>query len=260
MKVLSLEMGDNRDGNTRPIGIHSQGSSALQWFDLGTFGGERTDVWVMCMEVASNGMIVGHAPTQEGNVHAFAWTTQSGLVDVGTLEGHTQSAAFGVNKSGSLIVGWSGVTLWGDDAAPVVSVVWTREGPGPMWKVQKLDTQGFEQVTGWTAWTVNNNGQIVGSGWDNLAQVQVAFLWQPIPGENGWKVMKLETTPDYPNALAQNINEAGEIVGHAVTPDWTTALPALWKPAARNGSTWTLTFAANIVGRGTGVESRLWHQ
>ena len=246
---VAVGLGDNPDGNLRPIGVPLRGPQAFQWFDLGTLGGETKDCcWSMCMEVANSGLIVGHTPAPDGSIRAFAWTAASGVVDLGTLEGHTQSIVGGVNKAGNLIVGWSGVTLW-DDSLPVV---WTLDGPGKSWTIHKLDTQGFEQVSGWAAWTVNNNGQIVGSGWDNAAQVQVPFLWNPVPGVNGWKAMNLETSTAHPHAEAVDINQAGEIVGNVFAPDWSTALPALWRPAAPAGSDWKLTVLPTLSGLGSG--------
>ncbi len=59
--------------------------------------------------------------------------------------------------------------------------------------------------------------------------------------------MRLETSTDYPNAEARDINQAGEIVGYVATADW-TAVPALWKPAAPNGSTWKLTVLPTLSG------------
>ncbi len=245
-------LGDIPGGNTRPIGVALRGSRALQWFDLGTLGGERTDSWVMCMEIANTGLIVGHAPTQKGDVHAFAWTPKSKMVDIGTLEGHINSAAFGVNKLGSLIVGWSGVELWGSDALPVAwtsVVAWTPNGPTVSWKIHKLDTEGFDSAT---AWTVNDFGQIVGEAWDNSAQVNVGVLWNPVAGGKGWKVMRLEASPDYPNGVARDINELGEIVGLAINSDWSTALPALWKPATLLRRSWNLTVLPTLSGLSQG--------
>jgi uncharacterized membrane protein len=245
---VAVGTGDNRDGNLRPIGAPLRGPQAFQWFDLGTLGGETTDCcWSMCMEVANSGLIVGHTPAPDGSIRAFAWSKASGLVDLGTLEGHTQSVAGGVNKDGNLIVGFAG--MWGDDALPVV---WTPDKPGKSWTVHKLDTQGFEQVVDWAVWTVNNNGQIVGEGWDSAAEVNIPFLWNPVPGGNGWKIMKLETSADHPHAAARDINQAGEIVGYVWTPDWSAGLPALWKPVAPAGSDWRLTVLPTLSGLAQG--------
>ena len=87
---------------------------------------------LLAMEYPDTGMIVGQSPTTEGYFHAFAWTAKSGMVDIGTLadigySGHNYSRANAVNKSGSLIVGWSGNDNYGYDILPVV---WTRKVVG----------------------------------------------------------------------------------------------------------------------------------
>ena len=242
---VAVGHGDNLDGNLRPIGVPLRGTQAFQWFDLGTLGGETNECClVMCMEVANSRLIVGHAAIAEGYIHAFAWTKLSGMVDLGTLDGHQYSLAFGVNKSGTLIVGWSGVTWYGPDTLPVV---WTPDGSGKTWKIHKLDMGGFELLTYWYAATANDPGQIVGYAWDDSAQNDLAFVWNRVPGKNEWKIMRLPVSAELPNAQPWDINQAGEIVGWVADPDW-NGLPALWKPVAPAGSAWELTVLPTLSG------------
>ena len=165
-------------------------------------------------------MIVGKAPTTEGYFHAFAWTAKSGMVDIGTLadigySGHNYSRAVAVNKSGSLIVGWSGNDNYGYDILPVV---WTRKvvgasgGPTTTWTIQKLDTTGFPHSYGWWGLGVNDFGQITGTAWDDDTVSEPGVVWEPVPG-GGWKITRLPALPDYPNAHPVGINDRGEIAG-----------------------------------------------
>ncbi len=235
---IAVGFGDDSVGNTRAVGVFMRGPDAPEWFDIGTLGGQT---FAMCMAVADNGLVVGHGLTAEGKMHGFVWSRQAGLIDLGTLEGHTQSAAYGVNKSGTLIVGWSGVEEWDKEMRPVV---WTRSGPTGKWFIRELDTQGLGQLVA-RPWKVNNNGQIVGSGWDDAGQFLVGILWNPIAG-TGWKPIRLESSATYLHSETSGINEAGEIVGGLYTSDWSEAFPALWKPDT--ASTWILTVLPTLSG------------
>ena len=155
------------DGYTHPIAAPIFGLAAGKWFDLGTLGGERYDE-VMCMGVADTGLIVGHAALQDDvTIHAFAWTPATGMVDIGVLtdQGFNFSLAYEVNRSGSLIVGFSGSGWYSSDTLPVVwtrNLVWASGRPALQWTISKLDTRGFDGSTGWYATSVNNAGQIIG--------------------------------------------------------------------------------------------------
>ena len=246
--------GDAADGYMHAFGVSLHGPNAMQWFDLGNLGGVFAPwgVKAQALGIADNGMIVGlaaivHTPYYDPDSgytfedfwwHAFAWTPKSGMVDIGTLEslGEFSTALGGnVNKAGTLIVGWSG--NW-ELAPPVVwtpKVEWTKRGPTTTWNIQKLETVGYPDACCWGANSVNNLGQIVGSGGGS------AWVWNPVPGRNQWKITHLPASSDYPNAHANAINEYGDIVGYVASSDLTTTLPALWKQASRSGNIWKLT-------------------
>ncbi len=202
---------------SRPFFVATKGPAAFQMLDLGTLGGDRTDEWTMSMEVNNSGLVVGHAPTATGPVHAFAWSQQLGQkVDLGTLGQLSFSAAFGVNDAG-LIVGVSGDDEWQTNWAPVV---WTPNPDRTSWTIHKLDTTEADQVCCWWVQTANNNGQLVGSGWDDAIQRQVAFVWLPDKQAGAWKLTRLPVDPAFPNAYAWDINDSGQIVGWMATTDW----------------------------------------
>jgi probable HAF family extracellular repeat protein len=254
---IVVGFGDIASGYTRPIGVPLFGRDAGQWFDLGTLGGERTDTEVMCMGIAQTGMIVGHAAIPDTTVHAFAWTKKFGMVDIGTLaddsnfKGYTWSLAYNVNKSGTLIVGWGSTEWMGRSSLPVV---WTREVPARhetaiTWKIQKLDTTGFEQFHWWYATAVNNYGQIIGTA-ANDDGVGIAVLWNPVPGKEGWEIMQLPVPGNYPNAAPSDLNDRGEIVGYLAAPDWSTWFPALWKPVGHQRSAYDVTWLPALASWG----------
>jgi len=131
-------------------------------------------------------------------------------------------------------VGWSGVEESCLTCAPTLPVVWTpsvvwKDGkPVARWKIQKLDTDGFDEMTYWFAWTVNDFGQIVGEA-SNSEGAFVGVLWTPLP--NGkWKITKLPAVSDYPESEPFNINDRGEITGDIEPADFSVWIPAYWKP------------------------------
>jgi probable HAF family extracellular repeat protein len=130
-----------------------------------------------------SGMVVGSTATGiPNNGHAFLWTpdmpngTTGSSVDLGTLDGLTQSQAHDVNESGT-IVGSSGNGVRG--------FVWTSDD-------LMLDLNDLLDASGagWTlqsANAINDAGMIVGLGLfdpdgpGGLAVVQRPFLLTPVP-------------------------------------------------------------------------------
>jgi len=253
--------GDTASGYTDPIAVPLFGANANQWFDLGILGGTFTGFGITdtpyCSGISNTGMIVGQALTSEGYFHAFAWTPKAGMVDIGTLadigySGYNVSLATAVNKSGTLIVGWSGSEWAGMDALPVVwtpKVVGTPGGPTTTWNIQKLDTTGFEQAFWWWALGVNNFGQITGTAYDLATGTEPGVVWEPVSG-GGWKITLLPTPADYPHAHPVTINNMGEIAGRVASTDFSTAaLPVFWSKQSREGGSWNFTVLPNLPDR-----------
>jgi len=237
---VAVGMGDVADSSTHPLAIPLFGPRAGKWIDLGTLGGTASGWEEGVISVSDTGMIVGHSATRDNDrVHAFVWTEKSGMVDLGTLADigyptYNSSYASGVNKQGTLIVGWSGVEISCIMCAPTLPVVWTpsvvwRNGQAvTRWTMQKLDTDGFDKMIWWFAWGVNDSGQIVGEGFDSQ-YTQVGVLWTPL--KNGkWKLTRLPFVSAYPVSEPFNINDRGEISGDLELADLSVWIPAYWKP------------------------------
>jgi len=246
---VAVAQGDLPDGSTHNFAVPLFGRHAEEWIDLGTLGGTESGWDEGIVTISDTGMIAGHsASTDQNRPHAIAWTEKSGIVDLGTLADtgyptYNSSYAAGVNKLGTLIVGWSGVEKSCVNCAPTLPVVWTPSvvwKSGQLitkWKMHKLDTAGFGVMTKWYAWAVNDFGQIVGEGNGDNGEF-VGVLWTPI--QNGkWKLTQLPTLADYPNSEPFNINDRGEISGNIEPVDFSVWIPSFWKPLGPSRKTYS---------------------
>jgi probable HAF family extracellular repeat protein len=216
---IAVAQGNLPDGSTHNFAVPLFGRHAGDWIDLGTLGGTESAWDEGLITISDTGLVVGHdASTDENRPHAMAWTAMSGMVDLGTLADvdyptYNSSHAAGVNKLGTLIVGWSGVEQSCIGCAPTLPVVWTptvvwKNGQLiTKWKIHKLDTAGLNVITHWYAWTANDFGQIVGEGGGDNGEY-VGVLWTPL--QNGkWKLTQLPAVADYPISEPFNINDRG---------------------------------------------------
>ena len=192
---------------THNFAVPLLGPHAGEWIDLGTLGGTESGWDEGLITISDTGVIVGHsASTDQNRPHGVVWTEESGLVDLGTLAdiGYTaynSSYAEGVNQLGTLIVGWSGIgesCLGCAPALPVVwkrSVVWKNGRTVTTWTIHKLDTTGFDAITNWYAWAVNDFGQIVGEGnGDNGAFVGVIWTLSRMGRGRSTSFLRLQAT------------------------------------------------------------------
>ena len=101
------------------------------------------------------------------------------------------------------------------------------------WKIHKLDTTAFPDLTGWNVWAPNDYGQIIGTAWNSdgaATNSMTAVLWNLRPDGKGWKLIPLPPSQRYPFTQAYDINDGGEIIGVANSADFSITLPVLWKP------------------------------
>src|SRR5207302_10435770 len=118
--------------------------------------------------VNDNGIVVGYS-SLPGNTatHAFVWTRDGGIIDIGTLDGRT-SLATAVNESGTIV----GVSALGE-ALGDHAFVWTEAGG-----LIDLGTLGGRTSA---ASAVNNSGTIVGDS-DTVAGTRHPTAWNlPLP-------------------------------------------------------------------------------
>jgi probable HAF family extracellular repeat protein len=246
---VAVALGDTGpNGPTHLFTIQLSGPHAPRWSDLGPTN--AYEGWFAWPSIADTGLIVGYAATPVGAVHGFLWVGKH-VIDLGTLAdiGYTSydnSEAAIVNKRGTLIAG--GATSSSEPGAGL-PVVWTLDSRTHTWKIHKLDTAGFP--CGF-ALGVNDSGQVAGAFFDD-AGTYVAALWNPIPGKEEWKAIKLPGSLDWPVvAIAGDINEKGEIVGDVLSSDWVNGYSSLWQPLDPMRRTYKLTLLPNYYNGANG--------
>lgn len=139
--------------------------------DLGTLGGSQSTATA----INASGQIVGWSSTSSGPahsngpVHAFLYSGNSPMQDLGTLLGGTSSHATGINGSGQ-IVGYASTSdnpyaflYSGGSMTDLNSLV----NLDPGWALEQANA-------------INDIGQIVGMG-RNAAGQGFAFLLTPVP-------------------------------------------------------------------------------
>jgi probable HAF family extracellular repeat protein len=140
--------------------------------------------------INNSGQVVGFCSSTG---HAFLWSSESGMRDLGTLPGGSTSVANGINSSGQ-VVGSSGTSSGADHA-----FLWSD---GAM---LDLGTLPFGNVES-RANGINSFGQVVG-------QIVVgAFLWS---SESGMR--DVGALPGGNFSIAQGINDSGQVVGVSTT-------------------------------------------
>jgi len=234
-------------GYTHTLAVPLFGPRAGEWIDLGALGKKQSKGWEESYaDISNTGLVVSHSTTKEGQMHAVAWTKETGMVDLGTLAdtgdpryaNHNCSYAIATNKLGTLIVGGSGVDQNPDIGflAPVVwrpSKSWVNGKFVTKWKIQKLDTAAFPDYV-WAAFGVNDYGQIIGGAGPGDGTTNIAALWNPRADGKGWEELTtLPSSSACPMNTTYGINERGEIVGSVFAVDYSCGVGLLWKPLDR---------------------------
>jgi len=175
------------------VGLH-----AVLWekdgsvHDLGNLGGKATTTAPgqgnIALSINNQGQVVGASLVSSGaTVHAFLWTTDKGMQDLGTLTGDVGSAGLGINEESEVV----GPSL--DSDGNPRAYLWKN---GVMTDLNALVPEDFPLFL-LLATSINDAGQIVGFGVQKEAPNDIhAFL----------------ATPDYSAAPAV----AGSNVSHFV--------------------------------------------
>ena len=150
-----------------------------QPIDLGNIGGHG---WNTPTFINNKGQVVGFA-NQAGDLvngqlavafHAFLWTKERGMVDLGTLPGDALSEALGINEAGQIV----GVSYGAGFSHPR-AFLWQN---GVMMDLNSL-IPGGSNLTLQVAGDINDRGEITGTAFDSTSMTSPSFL--AVPREEG---------------------------------------------------------------------------
>lgn len=233
--------------------------------DLGSLGGGNTSP----VAINDQGQVVGSSSTATGQNHAFVWSSDTGMDDLGTLPGDISSLADGINSQEQIVgasysatgvqrgVLWYGGTasaigplspsttplVWADainDAGHIVggSTISIDNGvpTHAYFLSQGAGMQDLGVLPGCpsscqsSATAINQSDQIV--GWSDTPSANLhAVLWN-----NATQITDLGTLDGDPSASATAINNKGQVVGQSSYPDPSTAQVIyrafLWTPGS----------------------------
>jgi len=194
-------------------------------------------------DINDSGEVVG---SKEGR--AFLWSASSGIQDLGTLPGRSQSRAYGVNNAGE-VVGtsyregpydeWSG----NPPESPDHAFVWSASSG-----MQLLETVPSAWISG--AVPINNAGEVAGyyyghpfaHGWQGQG-----FVWSESTGMQQFAYA----------SVPADINGTGEVVGNSglqsggTTFVWSASSGVQWLgtlPGARSSYARAINVSGEVVG------------
>jgi len=258
-------VGPNSPPGKNPNGSDATRATPIVRIDLGTLGGSSS----YAADINNSDVAVGWSETKSGAIHAFRWTPATGMMDLGTLDGDTESRAVAV-IDGSMTGGGQVLGLSGRDGN-WTPVLWSPSGSITRLPIPRLPNFSFGQPLDFNA-----RGDVV--GWDAGAG-QHAWAWSTSDGtydlsanvdggsNEGWAsavtaagVVILTTraftchhtvqcwrgytwtkmsgytaigTPESDteaDVVALGTNEAGVLVGWATHGDTTEPFPYRWSP------------------------------
>ena len=165
---------------------------ALLWddgraIDLGSLGGTGHGNGIEALGLNNGGQAIGFSDlTGDASFHAFLWTSETGMQDLGTVPGDVYSAAIGINDSGRVV----GVSL----DASFSPRAFLRQGKDLI-DLNTLVPAGFPLYLA-TACSINAAGEITGIAIDKSSGDVHGYRAVPLPTErNVWSMPGLGSTP-----------------------------------------------------------------
>lgn len=172
--------------------------------ELGTLGGQNAEVG----GINDKGEVTGFSQLASGVQHAFRWSRNGGMIDLGTLPGALESFGSDINNGGDVI----GTAANPGD--PLRAVLW-RRGAGPLDLRVERGVQSFLEL--------NDAGQVMGQGFDRNGAPQ-ALSWTRAGG-----VVRLRGGGIL-DSDARDMNASGQITGLYTPADGSGFTGYLWTP------------------------------
>jgi probable HAF family extracellular repeat protein len=146
--------------------------------DLGNLGGSGgvSPVGNFAIGINNQGQVVGHSDLPDNTTfHAFLWTRETGMQDLGTLPGDVYSVAIHINDRGEVV----GASL--DANFNLHPVLWEN---GAAVDLNTLVVSNTARLTLQFAWSINSSGKIVGFAATSAGEAH-GFLATPCGGNSG---------------------------------------------------------------------------
>lgn len=165
---------------------------------LGTLGGDA----VRTTGLNDAGQVTGISSTPSGAIHAFVWSRQRGMQDIGVLPGYAGSWEPSINKRGE-VAGYAAA----DPSPPYPRAFrWSAHGG-----IEQLGVLRDGDAASSYAWAINEQGLIAGTSWAGEANYH-AFLWQRGVG------MQDIDSPESRYSAPVAISAGGMVAGNRLNP------------------------------------------
>jgi probable HAF family extracellular repeat protein len=139
--------------------------------DLGNLGGDGHAFGNVALNINNRGQIVGNSDLPgDATNHAFLWTKEIGMQDLGTLQGDFISAGLGINDEGVVV----GVSL--DQNFNQRAVIWRSGAIVDLNTLIPSSTSFILQL----ACSINSRGEIIGLALDTMTGKTHGYLATPV--------------------------------------------------------------------------------
>ena len=127
--------------------------------DLGNLGGVAPGLGNFAYDINRSGHVVGTSGTSDGSFHAFFWSPETRIQDLGTVEGDVGSVGLAINGMGAI----GGVSFPADPTASPRAFI--RPEGGTMVDLNSLIPADSELYL-FSVCSINSRGEVVGLAFD----------------------------------------------------------------------------------------------
>jgi len=190
-------------------------SNAFEPIEITGFGNQGSTAY----GVSSDGSHVIGSYISSGDMHAFSWTQQGGLRDLGTFNGGHVSSAQGSSSDGLVVVGYSSSAT-----SPFRAFRWTKADG-----MQDLGTIGGSSSSTSVAYAVNAAGNVVVGSSQTSSAASHAFRWTQTGATYG-NMQDLDPVTSSTSA-ATGVSSNGNVVAGWSNNGLSNIHAFVWSPA-----------------------------